>query len=409
MLVALLVIWVGFHIWSGGTFLTPRNLWNLSVQTAAVAIMATGMVLVIVSRNIDLSVGSMLAVIGMAMALLQAEILPDLARLRSLGDLDHRPGGRHRSRCRHRRVSGRDRRLRRRAVVHRDPRRSARLARCGLGDGQRADHRPDGLHFPAPRRRFSRQHRRDLELDHRPRRRLWHRRGCWSTAGDSAASSVSAASAVGGGLLGVIGCRRRPRRRLATSTATSCRSGWPANAEERGIAWPEGGVDIPLGLANPVLIAIVVALVMTFIATRRRVRPLRLRHRRQPRGGRAGRHQDPVDHREDVRADGRSWWPSRAAVQIARLNAAVSGLGQLSELYVIAAAVIGGTSLAGGIGTIPGAVLGALVMQSLQSGMVLDRRRRTAAGHRGRRRPRGCRGHRLLLSDGGRRSNDADY
>jgi D-xylose transport system permease protein len=38
---------------------------------------------------------------------------------------------------------------------------------------------------------------------------------------------------------------------------------------------------------------------------------------------------------------------------------------------VIAAAVIGGTSLAGGVGTVTGAVLGALVMQSLQSGMVL--------------------------------------
>jgi D-xylose transport system permease protein len=60
-----------------------------------------------------------------------------------------------------------------------------------------------------------------------------------------------------------------------------------------------------------------------------------------------------------------------AAVSIARLNAAVSGLGTLSELYVIAAAVIGGTSLSGGIGTVSGAVLGALVMQSLQSGMVL--------------------------------------
>ena len=60
-----------------------------------------------------------------------------------------------------------------------------------------------------------------------------------------------------------------------------------------------------------------------------------------------------------------------AAVSIARLNAAVSGLGTLNELYVIAAAVVGGTSLSGGIGTIPGAILGALVMQSLQSGMVL--------------------------------------
>ena len=38
---------------------------------------------------------------------------------------------------------------------------------------------------------------------------------------------------------------------------------------------------------------------------------------------------------------------------------------------MIAAAVIGGTSLAGGIGTIYGAMLGALLMQSLQSGMTL--------------------------------------
>ena len=42
MIGALLVIWVGFHILSGGTFLTPRNLWNLSVQTASVGVMATG-------------------------------------------------------------------------------------------------------------------------------------------------------------------------------------------------------------------------------------------------------------------------------------------------------------------------------------------------------------------------------
>jgi D-xylose transport system permease protein len=43
----------------------------------------------------------------------------------------------------------------------------------------------------------------------------------------------------------------------------------------------------------------------------------------------------------------------------------------LDELYVIAAAVIGGTSLAGGVGTIYGAIIGALVLSSLQTGMVL--------------------------------------
>ena len=60
-----------------------------------------------------------------------------------------------------------------------------------------------------------------------------------------------------------------------------------------------------------------------------------------------------------------------AAISTARLNAATNAQGELDELYTIAAAVIGGTSLAGGMGTIAGAMLGALVMQSLQSGMVL--------------------------------------
>jgi D-xylose transport system permease protein len=60
-----------------------------------------------------------------------------------------------------------------------------------------------------------------------------------------------------------------------------------------------------------------------------------------------------------------------AAVTSARLNAATNGLGLGVELQVIAAAVIGGTSFAGGIGTIAGGVMGAVVMQSLQSGMVL--------------------------------------
>ena len=60
MVIALGVIWIAFNVRSGGDFLTARNLWNLSVQSTSIAIMATGMVLIIVSRNIDLSVGSLL-------------------------------------------------------------------------------------------------------------------------------------------------------------------------------------------------------------------------------------------------------------------------------------------------------------------------------------------------------------
>src|SRR5204863_2030435 len=76
MLGALVVIWISFHLMSGGDFLTARNLWNISVQSSSIAIMATGMVLIIVSRNIDLSVGSLLGFLGYTMAMIQAVWIP---------------------------------------------------------------------------------------------------------------------------------------------------------------------------------------------------------------------------------------------------------------------------------------------------------------------------------------------
>jgi D-xylose transport system permease protein len=60
-----------------------------------------------------------------------------------------------------------------------------------------------------------------------------------------------------------------------------------------------------------------------------------------------------------------------SVIATARLGAAANSLGTLTELSVIAAAVIGGSSLAGGAGTAAGAVLGAVIMQSLENGMVL--------------------------------------
>jgi D-xylose transport system permease protein len=85
---ALLAIWLGFHLYGaifrdGGAFLTPRNLWNLSVQTSSIGIMATGMVLIIVTRNIDLSVGSVLGFVAMIMGVLQVNILPQYLGLGS--------------------------------------------------------------------------------------------------------------------------------------------------------------------------------------------------------------------------------------------------------------------------------------------------------------------------------------
>jgi len=81
MIGALLLIWLGFHFYGYfvndyGAFLTPRNLWNLSVQTSSIAVMATGMVLIIVTRHIDLSVGSLLGFVAMIMGVMQVWVLP---------------------------------------------------------------------------------------------------------------------------------------------------------------------------------------------------------------------------------------------------------------------------------------------------------------------------------------------
>jgi len=60
-----------------------------------------------------------------------------------------------------------------------------------------------------------------------------------------------------------------------------------------------------------------------------------------------------------------------SVVAVARLNAGTNSLGTSMELYVIAAAVIGGVALSGGSGTVLGSVLGALMIQILESGLLL--------------------------------------
>ena len=77
MLVALVVILLTFHVLSGGKLIPPTNMVTMAIQATGIAIIATGMVLVIVSRNIDLSVGSLVGLIAMVYALLMTDWLPD--------------------------------------------------------------------------------------------------------------------------------------------------------------------------------------------------------------------------------------------------------------------------------------------------------------------------------------------
>lgn len=64
MLLSLFAIMLFFEVMTGGTLLRPLNLTNLILQNSYIVIMALGMLLVIVSGHIDLSVGSVAGFVG---------------------------------------------------------------------------------------------------------------------------------------------------------------------------------------------------------------------------------------------------------------------------------------------------------------------------------------------------------
>ena len=89
----LVVIALVFNVLSGGIFLSPENLYNIAQQTAVVGIVATVVVLIIVARHIDLSVGSVMGFVGVLVAYLMYTATGRGRRRRW-------PGWRWRSSCR---------------------------------------------------------------------------------------------------------------------------------------------------------------------------------------------------------------------------------------------------------------------------------------------------------------------
>jgi D-xylose transport system permease protein len=375
MILALGLIWVGFNVMSGGLFLTPRNLFNLSVQSASTAIMATGMVLIIVSRNIDLSVGSMLGFVGYTMAMVQVEFIPKtlglgldqpytwlialavgLALGAAIGAIQ--------------------------GVIVAYGRVPAFIVTLGGLLVWRA------LIFRyAQGQTLAPMDKNYAVLGGAP---------ATGSMGDIASWILGAIVCVGIVYTIVSGRRRRlkygfPPRPVWAEVALGafgCAAVivsiyvmnnyyWPESlahqyAIDHNIAEPAGGLKIPVGIAYPVLIALGVMLVMTYLATRRRFGRYVFSIGGNPEAAELG----GINVRRTLTLTfvlmGMLTALS-AAVQTARLNSAVTNLGTQAELDVISAAVIGGTSFSGGIGTIPGAVLGAVVMQSLRSGMLLLR------------------------------------
>jgi D-xylose transport system permease protein len=368
MVVALIVILVVFELADPRRFLSPDNLITLSVQTATVAVIATGMVMVIVSRNIDLSVGSIVGVVSMSYALLMTDFLPQIIPLGHplmwvialvLGLLIGGViGG----------IQG--------FIIAYVGVPSFVVTLGGL------------LIF---------------------RGLTWVLSGGASVAGLDPTFNLLGGAALGslGGpvswAVGIVLCvgivalvlyNRRRRKKFGFPVrpqwaevlvaVTGCavtmflvnianNNFWPRPlaarfAKENGIAVPDGGLFIPAGIPWPLMIVLVVTIVMTFLAKRTRF----------------GRYVFAIGgnpEAAELAGINTRWTIMKtyiligvlcsisAAIAAARLQSATLDVGSGYELYVIAAAVIGGTSFAGGIGTIPGAVLGALVMQALAFGL----------------------------------------
>jgi putative multiple sugar transport system permease protein len=72
MFIALFVIWIVFAILTDGVFISSRNISNLLNQSGYIAVLGIGMTLVIVIRHIDLSVGFLAGFLGAVAAIAMA-------------------------------------------------------------------------------------------------------------------------------------------------------------------------------------------------------------------------------------------------------------------------------------------------------------------------------------------------
>lgn len=367
MIGALVVIWIVFGIFTDGRFLSPRNFFNVSVQTASVAVMATGMVFVIVTRNIDLSVGSLLGFIGMAVAALQVQVLPDLLGLGHWAIW----------------------------II-------AALFAIAMGAviGAFQGWIIGYLTVPAfivtlggflvyrGAMWWVTQGQTQAPLD--PTFRLLGG-GAEGTLGETVSWAFGVLASVAAVALMMLSRRRKANHGFTVKPAwaegilMAIAAGlimcfvWIMNSypipkgamkritKAQGIEYTDGMVWNH-GVAIPVLILLVVAIIMTIIARRTRFG----RYVYATGGNPEAAELSGINTRlltVKVFALMGALTGIASIIASARLNAVDVGLGTLDELRVIAAAVIGGTALSGGAGTIYGAVIGALIMQSLQSGM----------------------------------------
>jgi D-xylose transport system permease protein len=362
--------WNPFAWLANGRFLIPQNVFNITIQVVSVAIMATGMVFIIVTRHIDLSVGAILALCSALMGILQVTILPKTLGL-GIGNPAIAP--------------------------------LAMVAGLFLGTAVGA--------LTGWLVGYQRIPSFIVTLGGLL---IWRNVGWYMTSGQTQGPLDATFILLGGAegtlgptwswvvggvaaVLAVIGLfqARKAKERhgfpVKPLWAEGVLAGVAGGAilgliailnayqipagklkrifEARGEVMPEG-YSIGFGLPVSVLILAVVAIAMTVVAKRTRFG----RYIFATGGNPDAAELSGINTRAltvKVFALMGFLCALSAIIAQARLQNHTNDIGTLDELRVIAAAVIGGTALAGGIGTIHGALLGALIMQALQSGMAM--------------------------------------
>lgn len=370
MLGAFLTVCIVFNVLTDGRFLTPRNIFNLTIQTVSVAIMATGMVFVIVTRHIDLSVGALLATCTAVMGMTQTTWLPQILGL-ELGNplipwITIAIGL----------LTG--------AVI-------------GAAQGWLIGYQAIPAFIVTLGGLL-----------------VWRNVGWYLTDG-ATIGPLDQTFILFGGIGGTLGAFWSWMLGLV-ATAMSLLAIWSARRTKMGHGFPvkplwaealimaviagvilgfvatlnayavpvrviardpslfgcevAEGCVAAYGIPYSVLVLIVVAIIMTVIALRTRLG----RYIFATGGNPDAAELSGINTRLlTVKIFAMVGVLSALAgvVASARLGYHTNDIGTLDELRVIAAAVIGGTALSGGIGTIYGAIIGALIMQSLQSGMAM--------------------------------------
>ncbi len=402
MIAALLAIWCIFDIWSGiirpndglfgGSFLTPRNIWTLFVQTSSIAVMTTGMVLIIVMRQIDLSVGSMLSLIAVAGAVIQVYHLAPafgvghpaiwilaIIMILALGTLIGAFNGYLTAYAQIPSFivtlggligySGVAFLLAKgETVAPMD--KTFKIIGGGIPSSWLGPLWSWALALLACAAIVfaianGRKQRQRFSFPLRPK---------WAEITLAAIGSFGVLA-----ITGIFNSYPWPPK-LIEQYAVANQILIPAGVENRDgsaicmaadkIVRCTEGLIYYTGYAVPVLIALAVGGIMTFVSTRTRFGRYVYAIGGNPEAAELAGINTRLMKVKVFALMGFLVGIS-AIISSARLDAATNALGSLSELYVIAAAVIGGTSLAGGVGTIYGAMLGALLMQSIISGMSL--------------------------------------